>query len=185
MDHPTISPDEICQFWQESGFAKWFNQSDDFDAEIKQRFYPLWQKALSGRLNHWQDKDDGLLALIIILDQFPRHIFRHDVRAYCSDSQARKFANIALERGLDKTLNNPLRPIVYFPFMHSENLSDQTTSVELFTQFGDATLLNIAKTNFALIEKFAHFPQRNQILGRLTTLEEQEYLKSLDIQISC
>ncbi|AQT43016.1 Uncharacterized conserved protein, DUF924 family [Bartonella apihabitans] len=128
-----ITPGEIISFWLDAGKDKWFGQDEQFDALIRENFLTLWRVALSGRLKHWLESDEGLLALTIILDQFPRYMFRGDPRAYCSDNDARKIAQLALEKRTDQRIAPELRGFLYMPFEHSEKIADQEKSIELFT----------------------------------------------------
>ena len=124
----------------------------------------------------WRDSDLGLLALVILLDQFPRNMFRGDPRAYATDALACDVARSALARGADRRLDPDLRPFVYMPFMHSENIDDQDLCVALFRASADASNLEYAEIHADIIRRFGRFPHRNAVLGRKTTPVEQAFL---------
>src|SRR5918995_386309 len=100
-----ISPEDILSFWRDAGEERWWKKNDAFDTEIKSRFLDLWTEAAAGRLSHWRDTDDGALALVIVLDQFPRNMFRNDARTYASDALAREVAGRAVANGVDTRLS--------------------------------------------------------------------------------
>ncbi|EJF89101.1 DUF924 family protein [Bartonella tamiae] len=176
MDEITLKPRDVLDFWLAAGRDQWFAKNEAFDQTITQRFKKLWQKALAGRLNHWSDDDEGLMALILILDQFPRNMFRDDARAFCSDKQAKKFTEKALNISLDKRVDPSLRGFIYLPLEHSEHIDDQTRSLELFQKLGNDSMLSYAQLHYDIIAKFGRFPHRNKALGRITTPQEQDFL---------
>ena len=171
-----ISPAEILTFWREVGRERWYRQDATFDADLRGRFFGLWQKATAGELSSWEASDDGALALVIVLDQFPRNIFRGDIRTYSSDAQAREVAGRAIARGADGRIEPALLEFLYMPFMHSEHLADQQRCVELFRKTGNTDNLKYAEDHAAIISRFGRFPHRNRLLGRATTPEEQAFL---------
>lgn len=182
MGQKGIEPEEVISFWLKAGREKWLSEDEQFDKLVRDDFLEVWQTALSGRLNYWRDSDKGLLALIIIFDQFPRRMFRNDPRAFCSDYDARKIANLAVETQADQRTGPNLRSIFYLPFKHSEKLADQEKSVELFASLDDPELLHDAEHHRDIILNFGRFPQRNKIVGRMTKHNEQLFLdkKQLD-----
>jgi len=165
----------------------WFGQNDCVDAEIRSRFAHLVEQAEQGHLEHWNSHPRGRLALILLLDQFPRNIFRGTEQAFTYDNKA---VNLALE-GLVHTQDHSLLPIervfFYLPLEHSEDLATQERSVELFrslhkqskeeTQEIFAQFLEYAERHREIIARFGRFPHRNQTLGRQSTEEELEFLK--------
>ena len=173
-----ISPNHVITFWMQSGKDKWFGTDLEFSKLVSHEFLALWQKALAGRLAHWCESDEGLLALTIVLDQFPRIIFRDDVRSFCSERDARRVANIALKKGVDERVDPLLKGFLYLPFWRSENIEDQKKSIQLFTQLGDADFLKNAKIYYDVITRFGRFPHRNIILGRRSNNEEQAFLNA-------
>ena len=174
----TITPHDILSFWRDAGEERWFKKNDAFDAEIRAKYLDLWHDAAAGKLAYWQDSDDGALALVIVLDQFPRNMFRNDVRTYASDALAREVAGRAVDRGADKRVDQKLRSFLYMPFMHSEQLADQERCIALFEAIGEPDSAKWAKHHADIIRKYGRFPHRNGILGRATTPEEQAFLDS-------
>lgn len=173
-----ILPADILRFWRDAGPDRWFNRNDAFDAELKSRFLPLWEKAAAGHLSSWEETPDGTLALVIVLDQFPRNMFRNDPRTYASDPLARDVARRAIDRGADAEIDPALRSFLYLPFEHSEDAGDQATCVALFKALGDAESLKWAEHHAEIIERFGRFPHRNHILNRNSTADEQSFLDS-------
>ena len=168
------APGDVIAFWRAAGAERWYTRDDGFDALVRERFLDLWQRAAAGRLSSWEDSDDGALALIIVLDQFPRNMFRGDARAYSSDALAREVATRAISRGVDTRTDAPLLQFLYLPFMHSEKLDDQARCVELFQR--DPENLQYADRHADIIRRFGRFPHRNGPLGRTTTPEEKAFL---------
>ena len=136
----------------------------------------LWQEAAAGKLSSWEASDDGALALTIVLDQFPRNMFRGDLRTYATDPLAREVAGRAIARGADARIDPVLIEFIYMPFMHSEHLPDQLRCVELFRQTGNAENLGYAERHADIVRRFGRFPHRNRLLGRATTADEQAFL---------
>lgn len=172
-----ITPADILAFWREAGRERWYGRDDAFDAEMRDRFLALWRKAAAGELSSWEATDDGALALAIVLDQFPRNLFRGDALTYSSDHLARGVAHRAIARGVDARIEPLLREFLYLPFMHSEHLADQLRCVEHFRQAGtNPENLKYAEHHADIIRRFGRFPHRNHILGRETTADEQDFL---------
>jgi uncharacterized protein (DUF924 family) len=171
-----VTPAEILAFWRAAGRERWYERDDTFDADVRSRFLELWRKAAAGELSSWETTDEGALALVIILDQFPRNMFRGDIRTYSSDALAREFAGRAIAGGADRRVEPALLEFLYMPFMHSEHLADQLRCVELFGKTGQTDNLKYAEDHADIIRRFGRFPHRNPILGRSTTPEEQAFL---------
>jgi uncharacterized protein (DUF924 family) len=171
-----VSPAAILAFWRAAGSDRWYKRDDAFDADLRDRFLGLWRKAEAGELSCWEATDDGALALVIVLDQFPRNMFRGDVRAYSSDALARDVAIRAIARGTDRRIAADLLEFLYLPLMHSEHLADQMRCVELFRHTANADNLRYAEEHAAIIRRFGRFPHRNAVLGRITTPDEQAFL---------
>src|SRR3954469_2179750 len=169
------TPADILAFWREAGRDRWYSKDDGFDAEVRRRYLDLWHKAAAGELSSWEASDDGALALTIVLDQFPRNMFRGDAKTYATDPLAREIANRALKRGYDQDVPDGLRAFFFLPFMHSEELVDQDRCVQLYRESESADL-KYAEEHRDIIRRFGRFPHRNAILGRATTPEEQKYL---------
>jgi len=174
IDKP-VGPDTVLSFWRAAGPDKWFKKDDAFDAAIRARFLPTYEAAAAGRLA-WDATPDGALALVIVLDQFPRNIFRSDARTYAADPLARATASRAIARGFDAQVPPAERSFFYLPFEHSENLADQERCVALNRASGDADALKWAEQHADIIRRFGRFPHRNKVLGRATTPEEQAFL---------
>ncbi|MEY9881967.1 DUF924 family protein [Bradyrhizobium sp. USDA 329] len=175
-DVDDISPSGILAFWREAGRERWYARDEAFDAEIGRRFLMLWHKAAAGELADWATSDDGALALVILLDQFPRNMFRGTPQAFASDALARDVARRAIHRRTDRRIDPALLEFLYMPFMHSEHLADQERCVALFEGAGDAESLRYAREHADIIRRFGRFPHRNRILGRETAPEEQAFL---------
>ena len=170
------TPGEILGFWREAGRERWYTRDAAFDAAVRSRFLALWQHAAAGELSSWEASDEGALALVIVLDQFPRNMFRDDIRAYSSDALAREVASRAIGRGADLRVDAPLLEFLYLPFMHSEELADQLRCIDLFRNAGSAENLKYAEDHADIIRRFGRFPHRNCVLERSTTPEEQAFL---------
>jgi uncharacterized protein (DUF924 family) len=171
-----VTPDEVLDFWFDAGPQKWFSRDAAFDAAITERFLPTHEAAAAGKLADWEQSAEGALALLILLDQFPRNMFRASARAFVTDSAALAIAKRAVARGFDRELDLPKRNFFYMPFMHSEDLADQERCVELSRAYSDANTLKWAELHADIIRRFGRFPHRNALLGRATTLEEKAFL---------
>ncbi len=176
MTQPT-QPRDVLDFWFAAGKEKWFAKSDEFDAEITERFKSAHEAARDGAHDDWAESAEGMLALIILLDQFPRNMYRGSPDMFAADPKAAEMSKLALKRKIDGEVPQAARQFVYMPLMHSEDLEDQELCVTLFQ--GDPTL----KENVAyaidhrdIVARFGRFPHRNTILGRATTPEEQQFL---------
>ena len=175
MSAKIASPADVLAFWRDAGRDKWFTRDDSFDAEIREKFLATYEAAAAGKLSAWEDSAEDTLALVIVLDQFPRNMFRDDARIFAADPVARAVANRALKRGYDQDLPAEDRSFLFLPFMHSEELADQLRCVELYRAAGNADL-KYAEEHRDIIRRFGRFPHRNVLLGRETTAEEQAFL---------
>lgn len=173
---PPQPPAAVVSFWREAGPQRWFKKEAGFDDEIRQRFLGLHKDAAAGRLADWEKTAEGALALLILLDQFPRNMFRGEARAFATDSLARAIAAGALVRGFDAQAPNSMRGFFYLPFEHSENLADQERAVSFYKAVGDADGLKWAELHADIIRRFGRFPHRNTVLDRATTPDEQAFL---------
>lgn len=171
---------DVLTFWFGSGPEEkrdaWFQRDPDFDAEIVVRFTATYEAATAGRLDDMARTPLGCLALVIVLDQFPRNMFREDPRAFATDAKALALARNAIEAGFDAELTEYRRQFLYMPYQHSEDIADQKRSVELFAQI-DKETLGYAVRHLEVVERFGRFPHRNAILGRDSTVEEIAFLK--------
>ena len=172
------TPAEILAFWREAGRDRWYRQDGAFDDKVRRRYLALWHEAAAGKLVSWEASDEGALALTIVLDQFPRNMFRGDRRTYATDAMAREVASRAIDRGADAQIDPALKEFLYLPFMHSEHLSDQFRCVDLFRKSGDAENLKYAEGHADIVRRFGRFPHRNRLLDRRTTPEEQAFLEA-------
>ncbi|HEY9844961.1 MAG TPA: DUF924 family protein [Candidatus Caenarcaniphilales bacterium] len=185
------SATEILDFWFGTSQAAatpsqvrkvWFAKDPEFDQLIQNRFQATYEQAAAGQLNHWQALPEGCVALILLLDQFPRHMFRGKPRAFSTDHLALSIAQQAINHGFDQQLPALQCWFLYIPFMHSEQLEQQRQSVELFRQLKDAepktaSAFCYAVKHLEVVEQFGRFPHRNSILGRVSTPEEVAFLK--------
>lgn len=169
----------IVAFWEAAGAARWFSKSDEFDAKIRARYLQLCERAARGELDEWAQEREGALALLLLLDQFPRNLFRGQARAFATDAKALEIAREAVAAGFDMAYDKPLRTFFYLPWMHSENLEDQRRCVELSKNAGLDTQ-RAAREHCEIIERFGRFPHRNAALARATTPEEAAFLAQPD-----
>jgi len=180
-------PDDVLLFWfgapAERGkrHKRWFEKSEAFDREVRERFLPLYEAGFEGELSGWKAEPRDCLALIVLLDQFPRNMFRGTPRAFAADPLALDTARYAVAQGYDKVLLPVERLFVYLPFEHSEALADQVRSCELtkpLEAFEEtAGVYRYALAHRDVIQRFGRFPHRNAILGRASTPEETEFLQ--------
>jgi uncharacterized protein (DUF924 family) len=166
----------VLAFWLAAGPDRWFEDDAAFDAAIRERFMATYEAAAAGLLSGWENQPESALALVIVLDQFSRNMFRNSARAYATDPLSRAIAERAIARGFDRQVAMPERNFFYLPFEHSEELADQERSVALIGQTGDADLLKWAERHADIIRRFGRFPHRNAVLGRTTTPDEQAFL---------
>ena len=156
---------DIVSFWRQAGPEKWFEKDDDFDLTIRSRFLAIYEAAARGELAALEESAEGALALLILLDQFPRNMFRNSARAFATDHLARAAADRALARGFDQETDATMRPFFYLPFMHSELLADQDRCLRLYEAFGDPQQLKFAATHRDIIAKFGRFPTSKPPIG--------------------
>ncbi|MEM8830203.1 MAG: DUF924 family protein [Cyanobacteria bacterium P01_G01_bin.19] len=168
---------EVLNFWfAESTKPKWFKKSPEFDREIKQRFESMYCEAKTGELDDWSNVPHSALALIILLDQFPRNMYRQTSQAFATDDRAVELAKHAIAHNYQQSLTKEQQTFLYMPLMHSEDRSDQAMCVKLFEELGKEDNLKFARKHQEIINRFDRFPHRNQTLGRKSTSAEQEFL---------
>lgn len=173
------TPCEILDLWfAEATRPMWFNSTQEFDREVRARFEATYQAGKRGELTDWERDVDGALALVILFDQFPHHMYRQQAESFAMEAQARAIARRILWRELDRTLAPERQAFAYLPFMHSENLADQEQSVQLFSQPGLENNLKWALHHRDIVRRFGRFPHRNVISGRTSTAAEIEYLQA-------
>ena len=167
---------ELVDFWRDAGMAKWFRGGDAFDAECRARWLDAHFAAARREFDDWMEDAEGALALVLLLDQIPRNVFRDSGHAFATDPLALHYANRAIDAGHDAKIDAGMRFFFYLPFEHSEAIADQDRAVELFTALGNANLLGYANAHRDVIARFGRFPHRNAALGRGNTTEEQAWL---------
>jgi uncharacterized protein (DUF924 family) len=177
----------VLAFWfgegDERGKSRvqWFRKEPAFDEEIRARFLPLYRQAAGGACDHWKDSTPDCLALIVVLDQFPRNLFRDSADAFATDAAARAATRQMLARGDDAPLLPVERVFVYLPLEHSESLADQEECLRLMkalSVFEETRDLHVwAEKHRVIIERFGRFPHRNAALGRESTAEEIAFLQ--------
>lgn len=186
---PSTAPADVLAFWfgqpGEPGYGQprreWFAKDAAFDERIRNRFLAGVDAALSGRLAHWMGSPEGVLALLILLDQFPRNLFRNQAKAFAGDRQARLLTEMALDQDWEKQYSPLERVFLYLPFEHSEALADQERAVALFSALaaehtGNDGFLDYARRHHEVIARFGRFPHRNAALDRDSTPAELDYL---------
>ena len=175
VSETNITPAAVVAFWRGVGPDKWFEKDAALDEEIRRRFLALHAAAVAGKLADLEQSAEGALALLLLLDQFSRNLYRGDPRAFAADPQARAIASRALLKGFDAAFPD-LRGFFYLPFVHSEDLADQERAIALYKGVNDADGVKWAVLHADIIRRFGRFPHRNAALGRATTAEEQAFL---------
>jgi len=176
---PTAS--EVYDFWfRDTPSERWFRPDAELDEKIRARFADLWRRGREGAHADWEDTPEGALALVLLLDQFPRNMFRGHADAFATDARARDIAKRAIARDFDLAVPEAHRSFFYLPLMHSESLADQDESVRLTRERLGETHFSMpfARNHREVIQRFGRFPARNKALGRATTPEEAEFLKT-------
>lgn len=172
-----ITPSDVVGFWKQAGPTKWFAKDDAFDAEFRRRFHDAHVAAARRELDDWAETAEGALALLILLDQFPRNSFRDTGHAFATDPLARMLAKQALDAGQDLKIEGDIRRFFYLPLQHSEDMADQDRQLELFqTRMAREPDDRWAEHHHKVIATFGRFPHRNRALGRETTPDEQAFL---------
>ena len=173
-------PSDIVSFWREAGPKRWYAKDESFDDAIRLKFEPVHHAAARGEYDGWTETPEGALALVILLDQFPRNLYRGSAHAFATDGLALKLADEAIARGHDRAVEPLLREFFYMPFAHAEDLALQDRAVELLgalgRERGEADPGMWARIHREIIARFGRFPHRNRALGRATTSEEQAFL---------
>ncbi len=193
----TAGLEDLLEFWfgnpptDEDGvsghMSRWFSAKSEFDAELSRRFVAAMSAAAAGRLDEWGESARGRLALILLLDQCPRNTRRGDPAAYAQDPLALSWTLDGLSRGMDLELEPLERMFFYMPMQHSESLDIQERSVEVFVQLARSDVPNFmskclldtaefARVHRGIVARFGRFPHRNSVLGRASTVDEQDYL---------
>ena len=169
---------EVIKFWfDETQPESWWKKDENFDQQVRQRFLDVYQQAASCELFAWRQHAHGWLAEIIVLDQFPRNMFRETAQAFATDQLAVVLSQEAVANEVDKELTAVQKSFLYMPLMHSESPLIHETAVDLFSQPGLEFNLEFELKHKAIIDRFGRYPHRNEILGRVSTDEELEFLK--------
>jgi uncharacterized protein (DUF924 family) len=169
--------DELWHYWFSTlGRADWFAGDPAVDTALRARFSHLPEQALAGALEHWTETPVGTVALVLTLDQLPRHLWRGEARAFIGDAKARVVASVAIAKGMDEVLGRDERLFLYLPFEHSEDLADQDRACALIAALGDPVYTDFAERHRDVIRRFGRFPHRNAALGRISTPDEEAYL---------
>jgi len=177
LTHKELQAHEVIDFWRTAGPEKWFISDPDFDEEVKALFGSTPEQAYAGTYDKWSEQANECLAFILVLDQFPRNIFRGSPKAFAYDSVAIEVTKKIIEQGFDQNYQLPLKRFLYLPFMHSEKLEDQRYCIELCEKANDPDGVNFGQIHLDVIEKFNRFPHRNEVLGRQSTPEELKFLQ--------
>jgi uncharacterized protein (DUF924 family) len=171
-------PLEVVEFWREAGPEKWFNKDTAFDQKIADRFARLHAEAAIGGKDDWALTPTGALALLLLLDQFSRNLFRGSRKTFAQDAKAREIARGAVSRNFVAEVEPALRQFFCLPFMHSESLADQDLCVALAHAYGSPETLKFARHHRDIVRRFGRFPHRNAMLGRHSSPPEVEFLES-------
>ena len=169
---------ELLAFWRDAGMAKWFRGGAAFDEECRARWLDAHFSAARREFDDWMDDAESALALMMLLDQIPRNVFRNSGHAFATDSLALHYADRAIDAGHDARIDPSLRFFFYMPFEHSEAIADQDRAVRLFIALGNGDLLGYANAHRDAIVRFGRFPHRNAALGRDSSAEEAAWLEA-------
>lgn len=167
----------VVAFWRAAGYGRWFKRDATFDALTRLRLGRLHEAAAQGALDRWGERPEGALALLILLDQAPRNLFRGTPRAFATDARALAVAEAAIARGFDRRVTKAMAWFFYLPFEHSEDPDHQRRCVALFRRLGAPDGLHYAELHADIVARFGRFPHRNAILGRVSTAQEASFLK--------
>ena len=171
-----IKPTEILEFWKEIGPDGWWEKNESVDNTIRERFGPAHEQATKGNLNEWKKTADECLALVILLDQLSRNLFRGSPKSFSQDNQGLDIVKHALSHGFDRQCDSELMKFFYVPFMHSEAIAEQEKCVILMHSTQDEDSINAALVHREIIARFGRFPHRNEVLDRHTTPAERSFL---------
>ena len=174
-----IAAEELLDYWFNTvGPARWFDADPARDSDMTQRFLEPHQKAMNGALTDWENTPTGMLGLMMLLDQFPRHMFRNTPSAYATDALALDLARTAIIKHYDDRIDSAYKLCFYLPFSHSENMGDQRLALFYIRErTKNQEWLNYAEECFLTIQRFDRFPQRNKVLGRVSTKAEEDFLR--------
>lgn len=172
------SAQSVLTFWKNAGEKKWFSKDEAFDEDFRTKFMALHEEAAAGKLSDWAKTAEGALAVIILLDQFPRNSFRGTPRMFATDGLALDIAKRAIDAGFDTSIDGALRVFFYLPFEHAEDLAEQDRAVALCEAMGNANFHKYAILHRDIIARFGRFPHRNALFERTSTADEITFLES-------
>lgn len=175
MNSYSIDPQTVIDFWRDLGPEGWFRKDEAVDATIRQRFGDVYEMAARGELDAWAEEPNGALALVILLDQFPRNMFRGTPRVFATDGKALALGRAALARGDHEVVGEDVNQFLAMPLMHSEALADQEDCVRWMERIGPENV-PYAVDHRDIVARFGRFPHRNAVLGRSATPEEDAFL---------
>ncbi|WP_310621876.1 DUF924 family protein [Flexibacterium corallicola] len=170
-------PLDILDFWWQAGPESWFKGGSDFDSQIQQKFSKAVEAACEGELDHWTQSPHSTLALLLLLDQFTRNIYRGSARAFSGDEKALVIAEKSLQKGDFRAFNQEQRAFFFLPFEHSEKMEHQDLAVDLFRKYCNEQNYLYALVHMDVIRRFNRFPHRNEALERVSTPEEVTFLE--------
>lgn len=173
-----MRPEDVVEFWEKAGENRWFFKDPAFDGALKVRFGAALAEARDGAFDHWRATPEGALGLVLLLDQMSRNIHRGSPLAFAADAKALSFAKVWISRGYHQKLIAPRAQWLLMPFEHAEDIDCQHRSVALFGSLGLSGSLCWARLHLDIIARFGRFPHRNGVLGRVSTPEEQAFLKA-------
>jgi uncharacterized protein (DUF924 family) len=173
-------PESILNFWFfDVGPDRWFDKSDALDQQLRERFEGIYNEAREGKLKKWEETPEGVLALLLLFDSFPRRMFRGTAKAYDADDEALELARTSIIKHFDDRIDRAFKLLIYLPFSHSEHISDQRLALFYIRErTKDSRWVDDAERRFDTIQRFGRFPHRNALLGRATTPEEETFLKT-------
>jgi uncharacterized protein (DUF924 family) len=174
---PPTQAAAVVRFWRDAGSARWFAKDAAFDGQFREGFHDLHFAAAARRCDAWAAAAEGALALLLLLDQYPRNSFRGTAHMYATDPLARMFARAALDAGLDRQVDKELRLFFFLPLSHSEHLPDQQRALVLNQALGES-FSSHAQGHLDIVARFGRFPHRNAVLGRASTAEEEAFLQA-------
>lgn len=174
-----MNAEDVLNFWfYEVGRDRWFADDRTLDLQIRERFLPAYEQAIKGDLGSWEANPEGMLALLLLLGEFPRRMFRGTTRAFASDELALELARDAVIKHFDDRIDKQFKLFFYLPFLNSESMGDQRLALFYIRErTKEEEWLDLAQQHYHTIQRFGRFPERNPVLGRELTAEEAEFLK--------
>ncbi len=173
-----VQPEDILNYWiYQVGRERWFSDDPTLDSDIRAQFLETYEMAIDGKLEAWSKTPEGMLALMLLFDQFPRRMFRGTTRAFETDEMALELARESIIKHFDDRIGKEYKFLFYLPFLNSESIGDQRLAIYYVRErTKEQDWLEIAEKNYEIVERFGRFPQRNPVLGRPFTPEEEQFL---------